>query len=210
MYITLKITADTFEAVKAQMNTAKIGNYYETPAGAQVAIKDCSVLPVLIQGTAIKPYYDCDPTTMRAGYTVTENVAVYCTSAGNIHGVTATPEGEHIAFYWGRRSRSGDLWAALEAAGAQHPDALPVVEYRTEGPSDMLWWEDRVSYTLRQDDLTVASVMSSREWDADMEWCRDVGRHLRRTPERLARVHKLAEIARRSNDLAYRRQRAMA
>ena len=207
MYVSLKITADVFEAVKAKMIAAKKGDYYETPAGARVAIKDCSGLQALVQGAAIKPRYADDAVTISAGYTVKDNSAIYCTSAGNLHGMCKADDG-YFAFYFGRRSRAGDLWSALLDNGVRHPDLLEVADYSTEGPADMKWWEGRTDYVLRQDDLYVASVIAGPSWDEDSEWCRDIIRCLHWTPERLARVRKLTAIQKRANELAYRRERA--
>ena len=58
--------------------------------------------------------------------------------------------------------------------------------------------------------MSLAAIMAGPEWETEWcEWCKDVLRCLRHTPERLARVQKLAAIARRSAALSCRHERVM-
>ena len=202
MYVTMKISAKTFEAVRAAMADSLTGDYYNTPAGA-----GSKPLPTNTPAPIVAMLYD---NSIRHGYTVSDCGAMYSTCYMNIHGVFRNEAGEHLAFYCGRIIRAHDLIATLLDVGVEDPTTLPVLEYKTEGPADMKWWENRASYTLRQDDMSLAAIMAGAEWDTERsEWCKDVFRCLRHTPERLARVQKLAAVARRSAALSYRRERAM-
>ena len=192
MYVTLKISHDVFNGIKAKMSTSKVGNYYETPAGART-IKIDADLPALVQQAAIEPQY---PGEIRAGYTIKDDSAIYCTCAGNMYGVCKVADGQHLALYFGRRSRIRDLLSMLMCCGAQ-TDELEVVEYQTEGPQDMLWYEDRTQYTVRQDDITIASTIAGPDWDEDAAWCNNVMRCLNAVPERFARVQKMVSVQKR-------------
>lgn len=178
MYVTLKITEQTYEAVRNLMKAARVGDYYSTLSGASGALlpSDSPEPVAAIADRRVTSWlYD---KTINHGYTVSVNGAMYCTSALNVHGVYKTDSGDHVAFYWGRRSRSSDLHNTLHEVGVDDPCALAVVEYQTEGPADMLWYEDRAAYTLRKGDNAIIDAMSSREWDLDVMWCQDVWRHL--------------------------------
>lgn len=211
MYITLKISAQTFEAVCAAMADSRNSDYYNTPAGASSKLLPANTPAPIVAIADRRAVSWLSDNSIRHGYTVSDCGAMYSTCYLNIHGVFRNEAGEHLAFYWGRRSRVHDLTATLLDVGVEDSTALPVLEYKTEGPADMKWWENRTSYTLRQDDLSLAAIIASTDWDANWsEWCKDVLRHLRHTPERLARVQKLAAIASRSAALSYRREQAMA
>lgn len=174
MYVTLKINENTYEAVRNLMKVARVGDYYSTLSGASGAVLPSnSPEPVVaIADRRVASWlYD---KTINHGYTVSVNGAMYCTSNLNVHGVYKTDSGDHVAFYWGRRSRVQDLCHTLRDASIKDPFALTVVEYQTEGPADMLWHESRTTYTLRKGDNAIIDAMSSREWDLDVMWCHDV------------------------------------
>lgn len=214
MYITLKIIPSVFEAVKADMAEGRIGDYYSTPAGAssQPLPADAPAPVVSIADRRVASWlYD---NSIRHGYTVSENGSMYSTSARNVHGVYRTPEGDHLAFYWGRRSRVLDLIGALLDAGVTDPTPLPVLEYQTEGPADMKWWEDRASYTLRNGDFAIIEAMIGSEWvlgaGQDPKWCWGVWRGIpeSRRAELAWIAQKLRAIARNADMAAYRRSAA--
>lgn len=174
MYVTLKINESTYEAVRNLMKAARVGDYYSTLSGASGAVLPSnSPEPVVaIADRRVASWlYD---KTINHGYTVSVNGAMYCTSNLNVHGVYKTDSGDHVAFYWGRRSRVQDLYNTLCDASIKDPFALTVVEYQTEGPSDMLWHENRAAYVLRKGDNAIVDAMSSTEWDLDASWCQDV------------------------------------
>lgn len=79
MYVTLKISAQTFEAVRAAMADSLTGDYYNTPAGA-----DSKPLPANTPAPIVAMLYD---NSIRHGYTVSDCGAMYSTCYLNIHGV---------------------------------------------------------------------------------------------------------------------------
>ena len=197
MYVTLKINESTYEAVRNLMKVARVGDYYSTLSGASGAVLPSnSPEPVVaIADRRVASWlYD---KTINHGYTVSVNGAMYCTSNLNVHGVYKTDSGDHVAFYWGRRSRVQDLYHTLRDAGIEDPFALTVVEYQTEGPADMLWHESRTTYTLRKGDDAIIDAMSSREWDLDVMWCQDVWYQLGEV--RRARLSQASEKRRAIN-----------
>jgi len=178
MYVTLNITQQTYDAVCKQMAADRVGDYYDTPAGARsLEIPEGAPGPVLAIADRREVSWLYDD-TIRCGYTVSSHGTFYCTSGLNVHGVYKNDTGQCIAFYWGRRSRVQDLYHTLRDAGIEDPFALTVVEYLTDGPDDMLWHENRAAYVLRKGDNTIVDAMSSNEWDLDASWCQDVWRRL--------------------------------
>lgn len=208
MYVTLKISAQVFDAVKAAMADTRLGDYYNTAAGAR-SVQIPADTPAPIAAISHSPYWGQHEQLLSYGYTVTDQGACYSTSGRNVHGVYKTPEGKYLAFYWGRRSRVGDLIGTLMGAGVTAPTGLWVVEYQTEGPSDMLWHEDRAQYLARLDDLALADALAHDPIDTEAQWGRELQRDLQRQG-RLDRITRLTRIERRRIELQYRRQRAMA
>ena len=206
MFIKLAITETTYNHVKSAFSREFGEDYYvKYPARA--------TLPEVLDAEfeeALGVFEDGDVRrVLRCGYYVTNSVARYTTSRGNTWGVVKTPHGECYAVFIGRRSRARDLEATLKAAGVSDPCRLRVAEYRTTGPVGMMWWEDRAMYTLRHDDLNVAAIMAGPDWDECWEWCRDVERKLRWTPDRLARITKMVALTQKAEATKYRRQAAM-
>lgn len=214
MYVTLKIIPSVFEAVKAAMADSRNSDYYSTPAGAssQPLPADAPAPVVAIADRrAISWLAD---NSISHGYTVSENGAMYSSSGRNVHGVYRNTDGKYLAFYWGRRSRVGDLIAALQMAGVTTPIGLWVVEYQTEGPADMEWWEDRASYTLRNGDFAIIEAMIGSEWvlgtGQDPKWCWRVWQGIpeSRRVELAWIAQKCRAIARNADMAAYRRSAA--
>ena len=206
MFIKLEISEMTFNNVKSVFENKFEDDYY-------VKYPKRAAMPEVVDPDfeeAVGVFEDGDGhRVLRCGYYVTELCARYTTSRGNTWGVVKTPSGETYAVFIGRRSRARDLEAMLKEAGVSDPCCLRVVEYRTTGPVGMMWWEDRAMYTLRHDDLNVAAIMAGPDWDECWEWCRDVERKLRWTPDRLARITKMVALTQKAEATKYRRQAAM-
>lgn len=147
MFLTLNVSKEVFEKwVEVAKETREADNFYDTPHGRRTI--DGNIFPPIVK--RVTKFYNADNDEVKCGWTTSDTVAQYVTCGGNAWGMI-DHDGEHIAFFSGRRSRIHDFIEMMKDSDPTFKkETAKVTIQESAAPADMKWWEIKDEYLERR------------------------------------------------------------
>lgn len=147
MFLTLNVSKEIFEQwVSVAKETREADNFYDTPHGRRTI--DGNIFPPIIK--RVTKFYNADNDEVKCGWTTSDTVAQYVTCGGNAWGMVVH-DGEHIAYFSGRRSRIKDFINMMKDSDPSFKkETAKVTINESAAPADMKWWEIKDEYEARK------------------------------------------------------------